>query len=188
VEAIGQITGVIAHVNEIANLIANSVEEQTATTNEISHNVAGSRRRLGDCEEHRRRRNCGGGHSQGCRRKSVCRPGALDDGGRTKTAHRPVPDRRKNPARSLKLRPHALKDGTQKRGTPQVRQFEKAGGPWGTGRKIRHQKHSFASSANHWGKAIRSFLIQATLMLQRARQSLGYPPSASLWTISSKSF
>ena len=39
VEAIGQITGVIAHVNEIANLIANSVEEQTATTNEISHNV-----------------------------------------------------------------------------------------------------------------------------------------------------
>jgi methyl-accepting chemotaxis protein len=40
VEAIGQITSVIAHVNEIANLIANSVEEQTATTNEISHNVA----------------------------------------------------------------------------------------------------------------------------------------------------
>ena len=39
VEAIEQITGVIAHVNEIANLIANSVEEQTATTNEISHNV-----------------------------------------------------------------------------------------------------------------------------------------------------
>ena len=29
----------IAHVNEIANLIANSVEEQTATTNEITHNV-----------------------------------------------------------------------------------------------------------------------------------------------------
>jgi len=39
VDAIGQITGVIAHVNEIANLIANSVEEQTATTGEISHNV-----------------------------------------------------------------------------------------------------------------------------------------------------
>lgn len=39
VDAIGEITGVIAHVNDIANLIANSVEEQTATTNEISHNV-----------------------------------------------------------------------------------------------------------------------------------------------------
>ena len=39
VDAISQITGVIAHINEIANMIANSVEEQTATTNEISHNV-----------------------------------------------------------------------------------------------------------------------------------------------------
>lgn len=39
VDAIGEITGVINHVNEIANMIANSVEEQTATTNEISHNV-----------------------------------------------------------------------------------------------------------------------------------------------------
>jgi methyl-accepting chemotaxis protein len=39
VDAIGEITSVIAHVNEIANMIANSVEEQTATTNEISHNV-----------------------------------------------------------------------------------------------------------------------------------------------------
>jgi methyl-accepting chemotaxis protein len=40
VEAIGQITGVIAHVNDIANVIASAVEEQTATTNEISHNVS----------------------------------------------------------------------------------------------------------------------------------------------------
>jgi methyl-accepting chemotaxis protein len=39
VDAIGEITGVITHVNDIANMIANSVEEQTATTNEISHNV-----------------------------------------------------------------------------------------------------------------------------------------------------
>ncbi|RFC43840.1 MAG: Methyl-accepting chemotaxis protein/Methyl-accepting chemotaxis protein [Verrucomicrobia bacterium] len=39
VDAISEITGVIAHINEIANMIANSVEEQTATTNEISHNV-----------------------------------------------------------------------------------------------------------------------------------------------------
>lgn len=40
VDAIGRITEVIAHVNDIANMIAASVEEQTATTNEISHNVA----------------------------------------------------------------------------------------------------------------------------------------------------
>lgn len=39
VDAIAQITGVITHINEIANMIATSVEEQTATTNEISHNV-----------------------------------------------------------------------------------------------------------------------------------------------------
>jgi methyl-accepting chemotaxis protein len=39
VDAITQITGVITHINDIANMIATSVEEQTATTNEISHNV-----------------------------------------------------------------------------------------------------------------------------------------------------
>jgi methyl-accepting chemotaxis protein len=39
VDAIAQITGVIKHINDIANMIATSVEEQTATTNEISHNV-----------------------------------------------------------------------------------------------------------------------------------------------------
>ena len=39
VDAITKITGVITHINDIANMIASSVEEQTATTNEISHNV-----------------------------------------------------------------------------------------------------------------------------------------------------
>jgi methyl-accepting chemotaxis protein len=39
VDAIGQITVVITQVNDIANMIASSVEEQTATTNEITHNV-----------------------------------------------------------------------------------------------------------------------------------------------------
>jgi methyl-accepting chemotaxis protein len=39
VSAISEITGVITHINDIANMIATAVEEQTATTNEISHNV-----------------------------------------------------------------------------------------------------------------------------------------------------
>ena len=40
VDAITRITGVISQINEIANVIAFSVEEQIATTNEISHNVS----------------------------------------------------------------------------------------------------------------------------------------------------
>jgi len=40
VEAIGQITTVINQLNDISNTIASAVEEQTATTNEISRNVA----------------------------------------------------------------------------------------------------------------------------------------------------
>ncbi len=39
VEAIGQISSVILQINDISNTIASSVEEQTATTNEISRNV-----------------------------------------------------------------------------------------------------------------------------------------------------
>ena len=39
VEAIGQISAVILQINDISNTIASSVEEQTATTNEISRNV-----------------------------------------------------------------------------------------------------------------------------------------------------
>ena len=39
VQAINQITAVINQINEIAGTIAVSVEEQTTTTNEISHNV-----------------------------------------------------------------------------------------------------------------------------------------------------
>jgi len=40
VEAIGQISQVIAQINDISNTIASAVEEQTATTNEIARNVA----------------------------------------------------------------------------------------------------------------------------------------------------
>lgn len=40
VSAIGQISVVIAQINDISNTIASAVEEQTATTNEISRNVA----------------------------------------------------------------------------------------------------------------------------------------------------
>ncbi len=39
VEAIGLITGIINQINDIQNTIASAVEEQTATTNEISRNV-----------------------------------------------------------------------------------------------------------------------------------------------------
>ncbi len=40
VSAITQITGIINQINDIQNTIASAVEEQTATTNEISRNVA----------------------------------------------------------------------------------------------------------------------------------------------------
>jgi len=40
VEAIGKISVVINQINDISNTIASAVEEQTATTNEISRNVA----------------------------------------------------------------------------------------------------------------------------------------------------
>ncbi len=40
VDAIGQISAVIAQVNDISNTIATAVEEQTATTNEIARNVS----------------------------------------------------------------------------------------------------------------------------------------------------
>ena len=40
VEAIGEITGIIDRINEISHTIATAVEEQAATTNEMSRNVA----------------------------------------------------------------------------------------------------------------------------------------------------
>ena len=40
VDAIGEISKVIHQINDISNTIASAVEEQTATTNEISRNVA----------------------------------------------------------------------------------------------------------------------------------------------------
>jgi methyl-accepting chemotaxis protein len=39
VEAIGTITGVISQINDISSTIATAVEEQSATTNEMSRNV-----------------------------------------------------------------------------------------------------------------------------------------------------
>ena len=44
VDAIGQITAVINQINDISSSIASAVEEQTATANEISRNVAESSR------------------------------------------------------------------------------------------------------------------------------------------------
>ena len=48
VAAIGQIGTIIHQINDIQNTIASAVEEQTATTNEISRNVADAARGSGE--------------------------------------------------------------------------------------------------------------------------------------------
>jgi methyl-accepting chemotaxis protein len=48
VEAIGQISGIIAQINDISNTIASAVEEQTATTAEIARNVTDAARGSGE--------------------------------------------------------------------------------------------------------------------------------------------
>ncbi len=48
VGAIGQISSIINQINDIQNCIASAVEEQTATTNEISRNVADAARGSGE--------------------------------------------------------------------------------------------------------------------------------------------
>jgi methyl-accepting chemotaxis protein len=48
VTAIGEISGIIAQINEIATTISGAVEEQTATTNEISRSVSEAARGTGE--------------------------------------------------------------------------------------------------------------------------------------------
>jgi len=48
VQAIGEISGIINQINDLQNAIASAVEEQTATTNEISRNVAEAARGSAD--------------------------------------------------------------------------------------------------------------------------------------------
>jgi len=48
VEAIGSITRVITQVNEISGTIATAVEEQSATTNEMTRNVADAAKNAGE--------------------------------------------------------------------------------------------------------------------------------------------
>jgi methyl-accepting chemotaxis protein len=48
VEAIGSISGVITQVNEISGTIATAVEEQSATTNEMTRNVAEAAKGAGE--------------------------------------------------------------------------------------------------------------------------------------------
>ena len=56
VEAIGQIGKIINQINDIQNTIASAVEEQTATTGEISRNVAeAAKGQQRDRPEHHRR-------------------------------------------------------------------------------------------------------------------------------------
>ncbi len=56
VEAIGSITTVITQVSDISGTIATAVEEQSATTREMSRNVTEAARGLRDHGQHRRRR------------------------------------------------------------------------------------------------------------------------------------
>ena len=66
VEAIGQITTVINQMNDISNTIASAVEEQTATTNEITRNVrGGGERGFADGGEHRVRGQAAKSTTQG---------------------------------------------------------------------------------------------------------------------------
>ena len=48
VSAIGEVSGIINRIRDISNTIASAVEEQTATTNEITHNVAEAARGSGE--------------------------------------------------------------------------------------------------------------------------------------------
>ncbi len=48
VEAIGTITGVISQINDISGTIATAVEEQSATTNEMTRNVADAAKGSGE--------------------------------------------------------------------------------------------------------------------------------------------
>jgi methyl-accepting chemotaxis protein len=48
VEAIGGISGVITHINDISGTIATAVEEQSATTNEMTRNVADAAKGSGE--------------------------------------------------------------------------------------------------------------------------------------------
>jgi methyl-accepting chemotaxis protein len=48
VEAIGTIGGVISHINDISSTIATAVEEQSATTNEMTRNVADAAKGSGE--------------------------------------------------------------------------------------------------------------------------------------------
>jgi methyl-accepting chemotaxis protein len=51
VTAIGEISGIIAQINEISTAISGAVEEQTATTNEISRSVTEAARGTGEVTE-----------------------------------------------------------------------------------------------------------------------------------------
>jgi methyl-accepting chemotaxis protein len=51
VDAIGSITGVITQVNEISGTIATAVEEQSATTNEMTRNVADAAKGSGEISQ-----------------------------------------------------------------------------------------------------------------------------------------
>ncbi len=60
VDAIGQIGRIIMQINDIQNTIASAVEEQTATTNEISRNVAEAAKGSTDIRAEHHRRGRGG--------------------------------------------------------------------------------------------------------------------------------
>ena len=85
VEAIGQIGQIINQINDIPNTIASAVEEQTATTNEISRNVTEAAQ----------------GQPARSRRTSPASPGGAEHHGRR---HRHAATRRRRARRGMAVR------------------------------------------------------------------------------------
>ena len=85
VAAISQITAIINQINDIQNTIASAVEEQTATTNEMSRNISEGAKGRTRSAEHRRRGRGGAGHLIGSSQVAGSRAIAVADGHRAAT-------------------------------------------------------------------------------------------------------
>ena len=91
VEAIGTISGVISQINDISGTIATAVEEQSATTNEMTRNVADAAKGSGEItQKHRRCGGSGAGHLG--QRPGIAEGGQRSgrDGGPTPQSSEPV--------------------------------------------------------------------------------------------------
>ena len=92
VEAIGQIAEIIGQINDYQTTIASAVEEQTATTNEMSRvGRRGRHRQHRDRREHHRRGAGRGAHHRGRRRQPAGRERPGPDERRARRAGRTLP-------------------------------------------------------------------------------------------------